>query len=94
MKDDRILLKHFLHIHADTHSLSWTLFFQDVHITGFAAQSCNIKPFHHEGFIPEQGKSDFDMEKQILGHYISSEWRSNHFKSLLDKKSQAQTPKS
>ena len=58
--------------------------FKDVHITGFAAQSCNISRLHHAGFIPEPGLKDFDTKKHILAHYITSEWRANHYE-ILDK---------
>ena len=56
--------------------------FQDVHITGFAAQSCNITLLHHDGFLPDPELKDFDTKKHILGHYITSEWRANHLEIL------------
>ena len=48
---------------------------QDVHVTGFAAENCGIKRIDNPGFHPGPGKQMFDKSKDVLAHYVNSEWR-------------------
>ena len=43
-------------------------FYQDVHVTGFAAQACGIKRRNNPGFFPGPEKKTFYREKDILIH--------------------------
>ena len=55
---------------------------QDVHVTGFAAENCGIKRIHNPGFYPGSGKKNFDKSKDVLAHYVNSEWKTK-FASML-----------
>ena len=54
-----------------------------MHITGFSAEACNIKRLHNDGFHAD-AVEDFDIERDVLAHYMDTATKVNLYKKLND----------
>ena len=49
------------------------LHMEDVFITGFAAEACNVSRTHLDGFRPFTSDAEFDFDVSILQHYVKQD---------------------